>query len=82
MGTISGADSIDISIRNIDTRVVRVATTDGGGFFGLVDLDPGTYEVRARLAEESYLGAAHVDAGRVATVDLRVIYPHRRTPPR
>ncbi len=82
MGTIPGADSIDISVRNIDTRVVRVATTDGGGFFGLVDLEPGTYEVRARLAAESYLGAAHVDAGRVATVDLRVIDPHRRTPPR
>lgn len=82
MGVIPGSDSIEVSVRNIDTRVVRTAETDGGGFFGLVNLEPGMYEAHIRLAAQSYLGTARVEAGRVAVMEMRVLDPHRRRPPR
>jgi uncharacterized lipoprotein YddW (UPF0748 family) len=53
------------------TRTVREMYTDGGGFFGAVDLDPGDY-VMYLLAGRLLLGdRVRVVAGRVSEVTLR-----------
>jgi uncharacterized lipoprotein YddW (UPF0748 family) len=40
-------DTAPVTIENLDTHATRTATTDGGGFFGAVDLTPGSYRARA-----------------------------------
>ena len=39
-------DTAAVTIENLDTQATRTATTDGGGFFGAVDLTPGSYRAR------------------------------------
>jgi len=36
-------DTAAVTIENLDTHATSTATTDGGGFFGAVDLTPGAY---------------------------------------
>ncbi|HEX8127542.1 MAG TPA: family 10 glycosylhydrolase [Pyrinomonadaceae bacterium] len=36
-------DTVAVTIENLDTHATRTATTDGGGFFGAVDLTPGAH---------------------------------------
>jgi uncharacterized lipoprotein YddW (UPF0748 family) len=40
-------DTAPVEIEKLDTHATRTATTDGGGFFGAVDLTPGAYRARA-----------------------------------
>jgi uncharacterized lipoprotein YddW (UPF0748 family) len=40
-------DTKPVEIENLGTHATRTATTDGGGFFGAVDLTPGAYRARA-----------------------------------
>jgi hypothetical protein len=70
MGEAPGLDTAVVAVHN--AAAVRTVVTDGGGFFGAVDLEPGTYEVRASGNGVVYAGRVRVEAGRVATVDLRV----------
>ena len=49
----------------------RVETrTDGGGFYGALDLEPGEYRVSVTASGQSRSGVVRVEAGRVARLDL------------
>jgi len=52
-----------------DTRRIL---TDGGGFFGAVDLAPGQYEVRTSKEGVVTREVVNVEAGWVTKVDLVV----------
>jgi uncharacterized lipoprotein YddW (UPF0748 family) len=39
-------DTATVSIENLDTHAIRTTRTDGGGFFGAVDLAPGSYRAQ------------------------------------
>jgi len=69
------ADTVDVLVERAGQSVGagrrRVETsTDGGGFFGALDLEPGDYQVIATARGQSARGAARVEAGRVARLDL------------
>ena len=64
-------DTATVTIENLATGVVRTTATDGGGFYGGVDLAPGNYRVKAVLgATTLYACGATVVAGQVTTADL------------
>ncbi|HEX6125403.1 MAG TPA: carboxypeptidase regulatory-like domain-containing protein, partial [Pyrinomonadaceae bacterium] len=64
-------DTATVTIENLDTGSVRIAATDGGGFYGAVDLEPGSYRVRAVLGSTTlYACSAVVAAGLVTTADI------------
>jgi hypothetical protein len=66
-------DTADVSIKNLDSNTIRSGATDGGGFYGGVDLAPGQYLVKAVLGPDTlYSCATNVTAGAVATADLGV----------
>src|SRR5262245_20432982 len=66
-------DTATVTIENLDTHSTRNGATDGGGFYGGVDLAPGRYLVKAELgADVLYSCAAIVMAGAVTTADLGV----------
>jgi uncharacterized lipoprotein YddW (UPF0748 family) len=73
MGGAPALDTAPVVIHNAATGAARTVVTDCGGFFGAVDLEPGTYEVRASGNGMSYAGRVRVEAGRVAIVDLRAL---------
>src|SRR5262249_45212222 len=57
-------DTATVTIKNLDTHSTRSGATDGGGFYGGVDLSPGRYLVKAELgADVLYSCAATVTAG-------------------
>ena len=63
-------DTADVTITNLSTGAARQTATDGGGFFGGVDLEPGQYLVRAALGTDVvYTCIAAVGAGSVTTAD-------------
>jgi uncharacterized lipoprotein YddW (UPF0748 family) len=63
-------DTATVTIENLDTRAIRGGATDGGGFYGGVDLIPGRYLVKAELgADVLYSCVATVAPGAVATAD-------------
>lgn len=65
-------DTADVFIENIATGETRTTATDGGGFYGGVDLAPGQYVVRVQLQGESVQSQVFtVAAGRVERVDLQ-----------
>ncbi len=78
MGLAHGLDTVAVAIENTATGSVRTAVTDGGGFYGAVDLAPGEYTVRATAGGAEYEGRATVAAGRVAVADLRPRDPRQR----
>jgi uncharacterized lipoprotein YddW (UPF0748 family) len=39
-------DTAPVAIENLETHAARVTATDGGGFFGAVDLTPGAYRAQ------------------------------------
>ena len=45
---LAAYDTTAVTIENLDTQITRTTLTDGGGFFGAVDLTPGPY--RAQVA--------------------------------
>ncbi|HEY6401147.1 MAG TPA: family 10 glycosylhydrolase [Blastocatellia bacterium] len=66
-------DTATVTIENLDTHAIRSGATDGGGFYGGVDLTPGRYLVKAELgADILYSCAATVTAGTVVVADLSV----------
>ena len=68
----SALDTATVTITKLDSNVApRTGATDGGGFYGGVDLEPGDYLVRAELgADVVYSCVANVAAGLVTTADL------------
>jgi uncharacterized lipoprotein YddW (UPF0748 family) len=80
MGTGLGLDTVAVAIENLATHEVRTAVTDGGGFYGVVDLAPGDYFVRGVDAGVFYAGRARVEAGRVAVADLHAAGPRAKRP--
>ena len=74
----SALDTATVTIENLDTNATRATATDGGGFYGGVDLAPGSYLVRAELGSATlYSCVATVTAGQVTTADLN---PEANTP--
>jgi uncharacterized lipoprotein YddW (UPF0748 family) len=73
MGIAAGFDTAEVSIANAATGTVRSTATDGSGFFGSVDLDPGAYEILTSANGLTYAGRARVEPGRVTAVKLRAI---------
>nr|MDQ3372985.1 family 10 glycosylhydrolase [Acidobacteriota bacterium] len=64
-------DTANVTIKNLETNAVRSTATDGGGFYGGVDLTPGQYLVKAQLGSETlYSCVSNVVAGTVTTADL------------
>ena len=63
-------DTADVEITNIDTNSVKTGATDGGGFFGGVDLAPGQYIAKATLGSDTVFSCvATVSPGFVTTAD-------------
>jgi uncharacterized lipoprotein YddW (UPF0748 family) len=73
-------DTVPVTIEHLDTHATRTATTDGGGFFGAVDLTPGAY--RASTGASYY--CFNVAPGLVADAELDTLAPNTNavlTPP-
>jgi hypothetical protein len=66
MGFVRRADTMEVEIRNLETGEMRTAVTDGGGFYGAVDLAPGRYRVHAAACAVT----ATVSVGYVTTADI------------
>jgi hypothetical protein len=67
----SALDTAAVTIRNLNTNATRSGATDGGGFYGGVDLDPGSYLVKAELGPDTVWSCvSNVAAGLVTTADL------------
>ncbi|MCA1592449.1 MAG: family 10 glycosylhydrolase, partial [Acidobacteria bacterium] len=65
-------DTANVTIENLDTHATRNTATDGGGFFGGVDLAPGQYLFKAMLGTETlYSCVAEVTPGVVTTADAQ-----------
>ena len=64
-------DTAAVAIENLDTNATTTATTDGGGFFGAVDLTPGSY--RAQVGSLYY--CFNVAPGIVANAELDLLAP-------
>jgi uncharacterized lipoprotein YddW (UPF0748 family) len=70
-GNNTPLDTADVTITNIDSNAVRAGATDGGGFYGGVDLVLGQYLVKAVLGPDTlYSCVANVQAGLVTTADV------------
>lgn len=66
-------DTADVVVENVVTASQRNGRSDGNGFYGSVDLEPGSYFVKAVLGTSTVYGCVtNVLAGRVATADLAV----------
>ena len=64
-------DTAAVMIEHATTGATRATQTDGGGFYGGVDLTPGPYFVKAVLGTSTLYGCvANVVAGSVTTMDL------------
>ena len=64
-------DTAAVTIQNLSTNATRTTATDGGGFFGAVDLTPGSY--RAQVAGLYFCFS--VTAGTVANAQLDQLAP-------
>ncbi len=64
-------DTAAVTIENLDTQSVRNGKTDGNGFFGAVDLQPGPY----RAQVDSLYFCFNVSPGTVADAALDILAP-------
>ncbi len=69
------ADTVAVVVEKVGTRTGagrhRVETrTDGSGFYGALDLEPGEYQVSVTAPGQSRSGVVRVEPGRVARLDL------------
>jgi len=64
-------DTAAVSIENLDTHATTTTSTDGGGFFGAVDLTPGAY----RAQVDSLYYCFNVAPGLVANAELDILGP-------
>ncbi|MEO6259006.1 MAG: family 10 glycosylhydrolase [Thermoanaerobaculia bacterium] len=70
---VSPIDTGVVTIENVATGATRTTTTDGGGFFGGVSLDPGSYRAKVTLGGDvAYACVASVGAGLVTSSDARL----------
>jgi uncharacterized lipoprotein YddW (UPF0748 family) len=67
----TGYDTAAVTIENLDSHATRTSATDGGGFFGAVDLTPGSY--RAQVAGLYFCFS--VTPGLVANAQLDQLAP-------
>jgi len=68
-------DTATVTITNLHNGSTSTTATDGGGFYGGVDLTPGHYIVKAVLNNETlYSCGADVFAGTVTTADLQPVH--------
>ena len=66
----SVVDGAEVTIEQIGESETRTADTDGGGFYGVLNLAPGTYRTVARSGNETFYSFPYtVTAGIVATAD-------------
>jgi hypothetical protein len=62
-----------VDIRNTGTNAVTSTTSDEGGRYRAVNLDPGTYEVKATAGGFSdYKGTVIVEVGRLTNVEAKM----------
>jgi len=73
-GTVLGADGkpVDGAAINLKGPDARDLVADGSGIFGVVALQPGSYQVQARLGQQTGMASVTVRAGQVAPVSLRL----------
>jgi uncharacterized lipoprotein YddW (UPF0748 family) len=64
-------DTVPVTIENLETHATKVTATDGGGFFGAVDLPPGAY----RAQVDSLYFCFNVSAGLVANAEQDILAP-------
>ena len=64
-------DTVTVTVENLETQTTKVTATDGGGFFGAVDLAPGAYRAQAG----SLYFCFNVSAGLVANAVQDLIAP-------
>jgi hypothetical protein len=65
-------DTATVTIENLDNSAKYATATDGGGFYGGLDLTPGQYLVKGELGgERLYSCVVAVTAGAVASADLQ-----------
>lgn len=64
-------DTATVTIENLDAHTTSTTTTDGGGFFGAVDLTPGQY----RAQVDSLYYCFNVAPGLVASAELDQVAP-------
>ncbi len=66
-----------VTIQEVVTGQTRITTTDGDGFFGAVDLEPGQYLIKVELGSQTmFAPPVNVVAGAVAGVEFGA--PQRR----
>ncbi len=76
MGIVSRGDGsvIDgaaVTVERIDENETRPAKTDGGGFYGVLNLTPGTYRTVATFGGETFYSLPYtVSPGIVTTADV------------
>jgi uncharacterized lipoprotein YddW (UPF0748 family) len=70
-GDGTALDTAAVTIENLDTHVTTSTMTDGGGFFGAVDLTPGSY--RAQVG--SLYFCFNVAPGVVANAEVDLLAP-------
>lgn len=64
-------DTAAVTIENLNTQSVKNAKTDGNGFFGSIDLQPGSY----RAQVDSLYYCFNVTPGTVADADRDILAP-------
>jgi hypothetical protein len=47
---------VEVTLRNTDTNIGRVETTNGNGYFTFTEVQPGSYELRADAKTTSQIG--------------------------
>ena len=62
-------DTATVAIENLDTHATTTTATNGNGFFGAVDLTPGSY----RAQTEEFYYCFNVSFGTVANAELDVL---------
>ena len=68
-------DTAAVTIENLDTHAMLTTATDGGGFFGAVDLTPGPY----RAQVDAFYYCFNVTPGMVANAELDTHSPETTT---
>jgi uncharacterized lipoprotein YddW (UPF0748 family) len=64
-------DTVPVTIENLETHATKVTATDGGGFFGAVDLPPAAH----RAQVDSLYFCFNISAGLVATAEQDILAP-------
>lgn len=65
-------DGATVTIRNLLTHRMHTARTDGGGFYGALDLAPGWYIASARMEDRTFYSRIfRVKPGKVTAANVR-----------